>query len=145
MDSLTIDPDLDPGTDETFLALLQRALEGELPVYAAAVPPVLIIPHNPDFRPDQVPRGQLAIEATYEDWCAGQVSWLVVYPRGRWYVLSDDYIPLFAALRGMPDYLPCLILGTPDDPMLQDLQGPLTTDALWQTLYGPSGNASGGR
>lgn|GEM_PF-3692089 len=40
-------------------------------------------------------------------------------------MVSDDYISLFAALRGLPDYVPRYILGRPENPHIRDLQGPI--------------------
>ncbi len=59
-----------------------------------------------------------------EEWSNGQVQKLFVYQRGKWFVVSDDYIVLFAALNGLPDYVPCWVLGKPEGDLVRDVQGP---------------------
>ncbi|MBV8807124.1 MAG: hypothetical protein JO033_00500, partial [Acidobacteriaceae bacterium] len=103
-------PDLAPKHDERLSELMQQALAGKVDVYFAAVP---LCPFDLDYRPDQHPMGLAAIRETGERWKNGQFQNMLAYERGAWFVISDDYIPLFAALPGMPDYVPCWILGKP--------------------------------
>ncbi len=118
-------PDLTPKHDEQLSTPLMRALSGEVPIYFAAVPLALCIPFDVDYRPDRHPVGAVAIDQTAEAWRKGQFQNLVVYQRGVWFIVSDDYIPLFAALGGLPDYVPCWILGKPESELLRDVQGPV--------------------
>jgi hypothetical protein len=83
------------------------------------------VPFDLDYRPDLHPVGQKAIRAFVERAKRQEFRNLIVYPRGRWFVISDDYIDLFAAFEGRPDFLPCFIMGKPEDDMLRDLQGPI--------------------
>ncbi len=130
-----VSPDLCPRRDDHFARLLERALANELPVYFAAVPLAQCIPYDIDYRPDLHPVGEAAIEQAVRDAGAQKLPPLVVYPRGVWFVVADDYIPLFAALRGRPEYIPGLILGQPAQTEgLADLQGPLAPDVVRRAL-----------
>jgi hypothetical protein len=118
-------PGLVPARDERFMELLQGAYSGEVPVYFAAVPLAICVPFDLDYRPDLHPVGREAIDQTAGAWSKGQFRNLFAYQRGAWFVVSDDYIPLFAALRGLPDYVPCWVLGKPDSDLVRDVQGPI--------------------
>jgi len=122
---LKIDPSLQPKPDPEWIRLAQAALQGELPVYFAAVPLILCVPFDLDYRPDLHPVGKQAIHQFVEAAKMRGSNSLIVYPRGKWFVISDHYIDLFAALEARPDFLPCLILGKPDNDMVRDLQGPV--------------------
>lgn len=124
-EDVSVGPSWRPNDDPTFDLLLGQAMKGITPVYFGAVPLALCIPADPDYRPDAHPIGAQAIEATFQEGARGNFSSLIVYPRGRWFVVADDYIPLFAYLRGSPDYVPCWILGKPDNELVKDLQGPI--------------------
>lgn len=132
---LSIDPGLCPNDDPTFDRLFDQAMKGITPVYFGSVPLGLCIPADPDYRPDKHPAGAAAIEASYQEAVQGKLSSLIVYPRGIWFVVSDDYVPLFASLRGRPDYVPCWILGKPDNELVKDLQGPIAL-ADWRKSFG---------
>lgn len=120
-------PDLTPKHDERFSALLQCAASGDVPVYFAAVPLAICVPFDLDYRPDLHPVGEQAISQMIDGWTKGQFQKLFVYQRGKWFVVSDDYITLFAALQGQPDYVPCWVLGKPDSDLVRDVQGPIAT------------------
>ncbi len=123
--SLHNHPDLTPKQDDHLVALMEGAVRGEVPVYFAAVPLSLCIPFGPDYRPELHRVGAEAIDQTIEAWQKGKFAKLVVYQRGVWFVVADDYIPLFAALRGRPDYVPCWVLGKPAGGLVKDVQGPI--------------------
>ena len=132
--SINIDLNLCPNKDSTFDRLFEQAMKGETPVYFGAVPLALCIPADPDYRPDMHNIGAQAIEIALNDAKRGNFHNLIVYPRGIWFVVSDDYIPLFASLRGLPDYVPCWILGKPNNELVKDLQGPISVTALPQAF-----------
>lgn len=94
----------------------------------------LCIPFDPDYRPDLHPVSEQTIRQAMQRWQDGNLPAIIVYPRGIWFVVSDDYIPLFAALRGQPDYVPCWILGKPDNDLLKDTQGPFDPKELTKAL-----------
>lgn len=119
------DPALCPKHDDEFDRLFEAAMKGHLPVYFAAVPLALCVPFDLDYRPDLHPLGKRTIEQIKSEWQRNNFQNLIVYPRGKWLVVSDDYIQLFAALEGRPDYLPCLVLGKPENDLLRDVQGPI--------------------
>ena len=127
-------PDLTPMHDEQFSALLQRAVSGDVPVYFAAVPLALCVPFDLDYRPDLHPVGAKAIGQMTEEWRNGQLQKMFVYQRGNWFVVSDDYIVLFAALPGLPDYMPCWVLGKPEGDLVRDVQGPVALNDVARLL-----------
>jgi hypothetical protein len=59
---------------------------------------------------------------------------MFAYQHGYWFVVPDDYIPYFAALTGLPDYVPCFILGQPEHDLIRDLQGPIDPISFRQLL-----------
>lgn len=118
-------PDLTPRTDNVLLGLIEQALDGRLGVYFGAVPVGRVVPFDLDYRPDRHPIGASAIDTSLEEWKLGNFRKLLVYPRGCWFILSDNYISLFAALRGNVEYLPCWILGKPETGLSKDVQGPI--------------------
>jgi hypothetical protein len=118
---------LTPRHDAQFSELLKRAISGNVPVYFAAVPLVLCVPFDLDYRPDLHSVGMSAISQMTDAWNNGNASKLVVYQRGKWFVVADDYIGLFAALSGLPDYVPCWVLGKPEGEHIRDVQGPIAS------------------
>jgi hypothetical protein len=127
-------PELTPKHDDQFSALLQRAISGDVPVYFAAVPLALCVPFDLDYRPDLHPVGAKAISQMTEAWRNGQFQKMFVYQRGKWFVVSDDYIVLFAALPGLPDYVPCWVLGKPEGDLVRDVQGPVAPNDVARML-----------
>jgi hypothetical protein len=125
---------LRPLRDEILGYLLQRAVDGLLPVYAAALPRTLIRPFDPEYNPEKHPLGLAAVEQTMAEWRAGQVPHVWVYPSVDAYVLSDDYIPWAAALRGQPDFMPCWVLGYPSVPGTGEVQGPIDQESVRKLL-----------
>ena len=128
-------PGLTPRRDETFMRLLEEAAAGRAEVYFAAVPLGLCVPFDLDYRPDRHPVGQSAILNAFEQASAGSFPKMIAYQRGAWFVISDDYIPLFAALAGLPNYVPCWILGKPDSDLVKDVQGPIDPASV-KALFG---------
>ena len=124
------DPDLTPKHDETMIVLMEQAIKGELPLYSGKVPLGLIVPFDLDYRPDTHPIGKQMIDLAFKEGSEGKLYSIIVYPRGIWFVSSDDYPYLFAAIRGRPDYVPCWILGKPDSPFVKDLRGPIAVDEV---------------
>jgi hypothetical protein len=55
-------PGLTPKTDERFSYLLSQALDGQIPVYFAAIPLALCVPFDLDYRLDLRPVGAEAIK-----------------------------------------------------------------------------------
>src|SRR5260370_30326963 len=108
---LKIDSSLQPKSDPEWLRLADGALKAQVPVYFAAVPLILCVPFDLDYRPDVHPVGQQAIRAFVEMADRQEFQNLIVYPRGKWFMISDHYIELFAALEAKPDFLPCFIMG----------------------------------
>jgi hypothetical protein len=116
-------PDLVPRRDDTFINLVQAAVRGEVPVYLAAVPLAFCVPFDLDYRPDLHPVGAAAIRSVMEE--PELRAAMIAYPRGKWFIISDDYIRLFAALRRPADSVMCWILGEPDNDLVGVVQGPL--------------------
>ena len=130
VDKIRLDPLLTPKKDETWMTLAGRATNGRLPVYYAQIPFMLCVPFDLDYRPDLHPVGAEAIKRTLKAAQEGKFSYMIVYPRGKWFVVSDDYIFLFAALVGRPEYVPCWVLGKPENDLIKDVQGPLEVEEV---------------
>jgi hypothetical protein len=43
-------------------------------------------------------------------------------------------LPYFAALTGLPDYVPCFVLAQPEHDLIRDLQGPIDPICFRQLL-----------
>ena len=127
-------PGLTPKHDERLSALLQGAVSDDVPVYFAVVPLALCVPFDLDYRPDLHPVGAMAIGQMTEECRNGQFQELFVYQRGKWFIVSDDYIVLFAALNGLPDYVPCWVLGKPEGDLVRDVQGPIASNDVARLL-----------
>ena len=123
-------PELTPKRDETFMQLAEKAVKGEVPVYFAAIPLRHCVPFDVDYRPDRHPVGKQALQSTAQEGAKGNFTNMIVYPRGAWFVVADDYIPLFAALLGNPDDVPCWVLGKPDDDYARQVQGPIDAEGV---------------
>jgi hypothetical protein len=123
-----------PLRDDTLGLLLQGALDGQVPVYFAAVPRKLIRPFHTEYDPGKHPVGAAAIERAMAEWRAGMFAHVWVYPSQDAYVLSDDYIPWAAATRGEPDFLPCWVLGYPSVAGTVDIQGPVDPQKVRRLL-----------
>jgi hypothetical protein len=57
-------------------------------------------PFDLDYRPDRHSVGEAAIREAFEQAKAGAFPKMFAYQRGAWFIISDDYIPLFAAITG---------------------------------------------
>lgn len=129
---LKTSPDLTPKRDDTFIKLIQGAVKGEVPVYLASVPLGFCVPFDLDYRPDLHPMGAAAIRSIIRD--PKLSAAMIAYPRGKWFVISDDYIRLFAALRRPVDSIMCWVLGESDNDLVRVLQGPLALVDVPRTL-----------
>jgi len=121
IDDIQVDPAMAPATDERWMALAEQALAGSLPVFHAHIPIGNLIPFDPDYRPDLIGPTKGAIDYYFERAAAGHLKALIVYQRGYWFVVSDDYLPLFSSLQGQPENVPCFVLGAPDHPLLTNI------------------------
>ena len=104
-------PDLTPKMDERFSQLFDEAMDGRVPVCYAVIPLALCIPFDQDYRPDLHPAGKEAIRQFADEARKGKHKFMWAYQRGYWFVISDDYMPYFAALSGLPDFVPCFVMG----------------------------------
>ena len=133
---LKIDPELKPTTDAKFIELLKDAVNGTVPVNFARVPLAICVPFDLDYRPDLHPITSSAIRQIGEQVRQGHAPTVFVYPRGKWFVVADDYIPLFAALEVRQEYVPCWILGTIQNTLVRDIQGPLNPEDFRTRVLG---------
>jgi len=131
---LKIDPRLNPKIDEVFVDLVKKALTGEVLVYFGAVPTVLCVPYDLDFRPDKHEIAKQLIDKYTEDNDNNEFHHLMVYPRGIWFIVPDDYIELFATFKGLPAYVPCWIFGKTDNEYVKDIQGPIHPENVRKLL-----------
>ena len=83
------------------------------------------MPFDLYYQPDEQPVGEAAICHAFEQAKAGSFPKMFAYQRGAWFVVSDDYVSLFAAMARLPDYVPCWVLGRPDSKLVKDVQGPI--------------------
>ena len=127
-------PGLVPKYDENFVRLLTEAVGGRVPVYLAGVPLMLCVPFDLEYRPDLHPVGAAAIRGIMKEAKLGRVAPMIAYPRGKWFVIADDYIRLFAALRSRSDYVMCWILGKPDNDGIRDVKGPVEVEDVPRAL-----------
>ena len=127
---LNTHPDFNPNIDDKFIELMQSAMEGETPVFYAAVPLCICIPFDIDYRPDKPEIGKQLIEEYYQGFENNDFPPLIVYPNGKWFIVSDDYMKLFAYLRGNPTHVPCYIMGDTDNNLIQNKQGPINPKDL---------------
>lgn len=111
--------------DERLISLMEQALNGNLQMYYGEVQIGQLVPYDLDYRPDLHPITKMAIDRCVEAWENGFFQKLVVYQQGAWFVVSDDYIALFAALRCRTDFVPCWILGKPEYAQVKNVQGPV--------------------
>ncbi|HVA57626.1 MAG: hypothetical protein WBQ26_08640 [Gemmatimonadaceae bacterium] len=129
-------PELQPQSDYTLRYLRERALDGAVPVYFAAIPRDRIRPFDTAFDPANHPVGAAAVARTEADWRAEIFPRVWVYPTHDAYVLSDDYIPWAAAQRAQPDYLPCWVLCYPSVAGAIYIEGPIGAARVRQLLQG---------
>jgi hypothetical protein len=113
-----------------FQYLLQEALYGKLPVYFAAVKLARIRRFDPVFRPEKTRDGPEVVSQIMDQWRAGNFGRMWVYPKGKLFIVSDDYFTLAAAEKGQPDFVPCWVLGPVDAEGAADIQGPIKQDSL---------------
>jgi len=153
VDSLKSDPATAPKSDETLLQLIHEAVEGKVPVYVAIVPLVGCRQFDLDYGPETHPAIAAAIEATVQQLSeldSGQLRpppAMLVYPRGQWFVVSDDYPTLFAYLRSEWTYVAAVVLGRPEGEGVETVRGPLSAEEAKAAIFGgmvqesPSGPA----
>jgi len=137
VDSLKIDPATAPKSDETLIRLIREAVHGKVPVYLAIVPLARCGPFDVDYGPDVHP-GVAALTEARAEQVAEQPIAMLVYPKGRWFVVSDDYPTLWAYRRNLPDYVPCVVLGKPEGEGVEIVQGPLTAEEAKAAIFGGS-------
>jgi hypothetical protein len=136
VESLYIDPSLTPPHDAVLDYLLERALEGNLPVYFAAVPLGLIKPFSDQYDPRRHKLWPQLFASVREQWTNQQFKNILVYQRKTSFIMSDDYVTYYACLAGQPDYVPCWVLGNCTHPDARDVQGPIRAEDLRKALLG---------
>jgi hypothetical protein len=133
---LKVDSKLAPKRDQKFVELLQRAIRGEVPVYFAQIPLLLHVPFDLDHRPDLHPITASAVRQIADQIRKHQTPSLFVYPRGKWFVVADDYLPLFAAIEERLQYVPCWVLGEIENPLAEKIQGPINPKTFRTEILG---------
>ncbi|MFL5612416.1 MAG: hypothetical protein ACJ796_01995 [Gemmatimonadaceae bacterium] len=119
-----------PRRDHVFTHLLERALQGDVPVYFAIIPRVLIRPFDATCNVSVHPAGQAAVTEVMNDWSARSFHYAWVYPREGVYVLPEDYVIWTAVERSQVDYMPCWILGFPSTGGATEINGPLDVSVV---------------
>ena len=128
--------DYQPKKDDILIYLWEQALAGKTPVYFAAIPLQMIEPFDKEYDPRKLPIGKKAIEAIMENWRNNKFQYAWVYPRDDKFILSDDYMAYYAALTGQPDFVPCLVLGKPENDAVKDVQGPIVHEEIRRLIFG---------
>ena len=146
VDSLKSDPATAPKSDETLLRLIHEAVEGKVPVYVAIVPLVRCRQFDLDYGPERHPDIAALTQATAKQLDEKPPS-ILVYPRGQWFVVSDDYPTLFAYQRSEWTYVAAIVLGRPEGEGVEIVRGPLSAEEAKAAIFGgmvqesPSGPA----
>jgi hypothetical protein len=109
---------------------LDRALEGDVPVYFAIIPRALARPFDATCSVLVHPAGQDAVNDVIHDWRANKFHYAWVYPRDGAYILSDDYVIWAAVEHGQVEYLPCWILGFPSIDGAAEISGPMDVSVV---------------
>lgn len=123
-------PELEPKIDEVFVDLMQKALKGQLNTYYAEVPLSLIIPYDIEHKPDSHPIGKQVIEEITNDFKKGKNRSVMLYPKGKWFILSDHYLEMFAAIDCNLLTLNCVIFGEFKNENVKIVKGPLSVDEI---------------
>ena len=130
---LKVDPATAPRSDERCIQLLTQAMRGTLPVYLALIPLSLCVPFDQDYKPGNHPLTAKLLEeraaSIMEDGSA-----MIVYQAGDQFIVSDDYITLFAYHRHLPRYVACIVLGKPEHKLVSEIEGPLSLDEVPRAL-----------
>lgn len=134
--SINDHPDLTPPQDSLFADLLKSAVDGETPVYFAALPLRLIKPFSNVYNPRNHPVGRQAISEIQAQWANGQFAPMFVYLQDGAFIMSDDYTIYYASLEGAPDYVPCWVLGPCTSPEACDVQGPIRKEDVRKLVFG---------
>jgi len=138
-----IHSDFSPQIDETFIELVKKALKGEIPVYYAAVPLAICVPFDLEYDPNDIPIAELReainnlINHYVRDGKNNKFHHMIVYPKGRWFIVSDHYPEFFAAVENNPSYVPCGIMGDFNSDFVEIIEGPLDLDYV-KKMFGVS-------
>jgi hypothetical protein len=116
---------------------LERALEGNVPVYFAAIPLGLIRPFSDQYDPRQHKLWPQLFESVRVRWEKEQFQKMLVYPRKNVFIMSDDYITYYACVAGNPEAVPCWVLGAVHASRCSPSAGTMSTEGLREALLGP--------
>jgi hypothetical protein len=135
IDSLKIDPAIAPKPDETLIRLVGLAVKGHMPVYLAQIPLAPCVPFDLDYGPEVHPAIAKLTQDRIEKLQQQPIS-MIVYPRGHWFIVSDDYPTLFAYRERLPSHAPCIVIGKPEGEHVEVLEGPLTPEEAKEAIFG---------
>lgn len=131
IDKIKVNNEFKPPDDPVFQYLYEEASRSRVPVYFAVVPLSLIRPFAPDFHPENHPIGKQMVEAITADWREGHFTYMWIYPKENYFIMSDDYLLFASAMQGQPDFMPCWVLGYPWLPGVRDIQGPIKPEDVF--------------
>jgi hypothetical protein len=143
VDSLRSDPATAPKSDETLLRLIREAVEGKVPVYLAVIPLARCRQFDLDYGPQKHPAIAAIVAAKMQQIADMSASngrapapSMLVYPSGKWFMVSDDYPSLFAYLQAEWEYVAAVVLGTPEGEGVEIVRGPLSARAAKAAIFG---------
>lgn len=126
----------DPDRDERFLELGELCVKGELPMYFADAPMSAIVPFDFDYRPDRLKTHSAAMKVEEQEMLAHGLRPMIVYQRGIWLVVSDDYLRLFTLIFGGAEKVPLWLIGEPNSPFVNVIDGPLPLEKVREVFFG---------
>lgn len=126
------EPELEPMIDDIFIDLMLKSLRGHIKSYLATVPLNLIIPFDTEHNPESHRVGRQFLEEMTNDLMNGKTKSVMLYQKGRWFVLSDHYYELFAAINCDLPTLDALIFGEFENSKVKIMKGPLNIEEVKQ-------------
>jgi hypothetical protein len=117
-----------------FQYLLEQAVDGNVPVFGVVMRPDNLRRYAEYFHPEVTDEGRHIVDSIMAAWNSGASSQPWVYPRGRHYVISDDYFTLAAIERGRPEAIGAQVLGWATGPDILQKTGPLSATHVRRLL-----------
>ena len=118
---LKVNEEFAPKPDPVFNHLLFEAVKGRTPVHFAVIAFKCLKRFDATHRPELTVSGKHFIAQIVEAWPEGQPWPMWVYPSGDKFIASDDYFTFAACEQERQDFVPCYVLGTPDQERVEQV------------------------